>query len=149
MNNETDELIGEVSGEASPEEYKEYNPKEIEDELIRQANERAADPGESAAQAYSMYVPHFKRLMPKMSVRGLRRVINYMVLYPLEQDAIKNANELEKQFMQLVNSLVEAKFIMIMDTYNQHAQELYDAQNKELTTEQETDISNELNKEQE
>lgn len=125
-------------------EYKEFDPKAIERELLEQAQSRAEDPMETAAGAYQMYVPHFKRLLPKMSTRGLRRVLNYMVLYPLEQDSVKSASELEKQFMQLVNSLVEAKFVMVMASYQQNAQQLYDAQNAALTAEETNEVINEL-----
>ena len=46
--------------------------------------------------------------------------------------------------MQLVNSLVEAKFIMIMDSYSKNAQAVYDAQNTPLTQEQSDEIADEL-----
>ena len=124
--------------------YKNFDPKEIEKELLEQAQQRADDPAESAATAYQMYVPHYKRLLPKMSTRSLRRILNFVVLYPFEQDSVKSANELEKQFMQLVNSLVEAKFVLIMDSFNKNAQQLLEAQSSPLTTEEEADIISEL-----
>lgn len=113
-----------------------FDPVEVEQEMLRQAQERADDPIEAASAAYSMYVPHFKRLLPQLSTRGLRRCLNFLVLYPLEQDAVKAASDEEKQFMHLVNSLVEAKFVMIMHSNFANAQALYDAQNAELTEEQ-------------
>lgn len=124
--------------------YKNFDPKQIEQELLEQAQQRADDPAESAATAYQMYVPHYKRLLPKMSTRSLRRILNFVVLYPFEQDSVKSANELEKQFMQLVNSLVEAKFVMIMATFNDSAQQLLDAQSEPLTKEQTDGIIAEL-----
>lgn len=113
-----------------------FDPKEVEAILIKQAEERAQDPTETAATAYQMYVPHYKRALPKISTRGLRRIINYMVLYPLEQDSVKSASEFEKQVMQLVNSLVEAKFVMLMDSYRLNAEAMYAAENSPLTQEQ-------------
>lgn len=124
--------------------YKNFDPKQIEQELIEQAQQRADDPAESAATAYQMYVPHYKRLLPKMSTRSLRRILNFVTLYPFEQESVKSANELEKQFMQLVNSLVEAKFVMIMASFNENAQQLLNAQSDPLTSEQENAIIAEL-----
>lgn len=124
--------------------YKNFDPKQIEKELLEQAQQRADDPAESAATAYQMYTPHYKRLLPKMSTRSLRRILNFVVLYPFEQDSVKSANELEKQFMQLVNSLVEAKFVMIMATFNENAQQLLDAQSQPLTKEETDGIIAEL-----
>lgn len=135
--------------EETTEEQVGFDPKQVEQELLAQAHARADDPVETASTAYSMYVPHFKRLLPKMSTRSLRRILQYLVLYPLEQDSVKSANELEKQFMQLVNSLVEAKFVMIMATYSEHSQQLLDAAETPLTTEEEAEIIKELNKENE
>lgn len=121
-----------------------FDAKQIEKEMIEMAQSRADDPAEAASTAYSMYVPHFKRLLPKMSTRGLRRILQFLVLYPLEKDSVNSANELEKQFMQLVNSLVEAKFVLVMDAYNKNAQQLLDAQSSPLTKEEEADIITEL-----
>ncbi len=109
------------------------DPKEIERQLIAGAQARAEDPIETAGTAYQIYVPHFKAALPKISTRGLRRVLQYLVLYPLEKDSVNAASEFEKQFMQLVNSLVEAKFVMVMASYQQNAQQLYDAEQAALT----------------
>lgn len=121
-----------------------FDPKEVEAELIRQAEARAEDPIESAAMAYQMYVPHFKRLLPKISTRGLRRVLQYLVLYPLEKESVTAASEFEKQFMQLVNSLVEAKVLMVLDSYRQNAEALYAAQQNPLTPDEQAGVIKDL-----
>lgn len=122
----------------------EINAREIEQEMIRQAQERSQDPTETAAQMYSMYIPHYKSAVPKLSTRGLRRVLNNLILYPLEQDDIKAASQFEKEMMQLVNSLVEAKFIMILDQYRLNAEKLYEAANTPLTAEEEAEIKQQI-----
>lgn len=121
-----------------------FDGKAVEEAMIEAANQRAIDPTEMAATAYSMYSPHYRRLLGKMSTRGLRRVLNYLVLYPLEQEDIKNANELEKEFMYLCNYLAEAKFVMIMDQYRANAEKLLEAQETPLTKEEETAIIDEV-----
>lgn len=123
-----------------------FDPKQVEEEMIKMAQARADDPVESASTMYGMYVPHFKRLLPKMSTRGLRRVLQYLVLYPLEVDSVKSASENEKQFMQLVNSLVECKFVMQMSTYAEHAEKLLAASENVLTKEEEDQVVTELKK---
>ncbi len=130
--------------EQAPEAKLEFDPKAMEEQMIAAAQARAEDPTETASQAYGMYVPHYKASIPKLSTRGLRRLLNYLVLYPLDQTDFKAANDFEKQMMQLTGQLVEAKFIMILDTYNQHATELYEAQNTPLTQEQADEIADEL-----
>jgi hypothetical protein len=128
------EEIVEESGE--DQKQLKFDPKEIEEQLVKMAQERSEDPTETAAQAYRMYLPYFEKNLSKISTRGLRRVINFLVKYPLEVESIKSANEFEREFMHLTNTLIEAKLIMIMDTYRLNAEQLYDAMHTPLTQEE-------------
>lgn len=121
-----------------------FDPKEVEAELVRIANERAEDPVETAASTYKIYLPFYEKNLSKISTRGLRRVINFLVKYPLEQDDIKAANPFEREMMELINTLVQAKFVMILGTYNEHAEEFYEAATTPLTQEQADEIATEL-----
>src|SRR6478752_6686120 len=112
----TDEKQQEV--EQPTEKQLSFDPKAIEADMIKAAEARAEDPGEMAASMYAMYVPHFKRALSKLSTRGLRRVLQNAVLYPLEQDDLRTSSDFEKEVTLLINSLLECKFVMIMDTYN-------------------------------
>ena len=118
-----------------------FDPKQVEAELVRIAQERAEDPVETAASTYKIYLPFFDANLKKLSVRGMRRLCNFLVKYPLEQDDIKAASPFEREMMELVNTLVQAKFVMILGTYNEHAEELYEAANTPLTPEQEAEIA--------
>src|SRR5690554_1017013 len=111
--------------EVGSEEKLDFDPKEVEQQMIEAAEARAQDPLEMAATVFRMYMPYFDQALPKLSTRGLRRVIKYLVKYPLEQDDIGAASQFEKDFMNLANSLAEAKYVMIMETYRQNAEELY------------------------
>jgi len=122
----------------------EIDPRQIEKDMLEAAEARAQDPSEMAAMMFQMYVPHFKAGLAKLSTRGLRRVLKNAVLYPLEQDDIQTSSEFEKQMVQLVSSLLEAKFIMILDTYKNNAQQLYDASQAELTVEEEAEIKQQI-----
>lgn len=122
----------------------EIDARQIERDMVEAAQARAQDPSEMAAQMYAMYVPHFKNGVKKLSTRGLRRVLLNAVLYPLEQDDIKASSEFEKQMVQLVSSLLEAKFILIMDQYRLNAEQLYEAATTPLTHEQEKQIKQQL-----
>ncbi len=126
----------------------EIDPKAIEKAMLEAAEARAQDPSEMAAQAYGMYVPHFRAAIPKLSTRGLRRLVNYLVLYPLEQGDFKASSEFEKQVMQLAGQLVEAKFILIMDSYRANAEQLYAAANSELTEQETADIQAQIDNEE-
>jgi superfamily II DNA or RNA helicase len=121
-----------------------FDPAQVEAELVRIAQERAEDPVETAASTYKIYLPFFEANLKKLSVRGMRRLVNFLVKYPLEQDDIKAANPFEREMMELVNTLVQAKFVMILGTYNEHAEELYEAATTPLTQEQADEIAEQL-----
>lgn len=110
--------------------------KEVEDFMVKAAQARADDPSEMAATAYAMYGPYYKMAVPKLSKRSLRRILDYLIFYPLEKDSVKAANEAEKSVMQLANFLVEAKFILQMDSYRQNLEQIVEAAESELTEEQ-------------
>lgn len=133
-----------VDTEAGLEPKLDIDPRQIEMDMIAAAEARAQDPAEAASQLFFMYSPHFKAGVKKLSTRGLRRVLLNAVLYPLEQDSINTSSEFEKQMVQLVSSLLEAKFILIMDQYRANAEKLYDAANTPLTEEEESDIRQQI-----
>lgn len=139
MSEDTQEQTGPVE-----EKQLNFDPKQVEAELVKIAQERADDPVETAASTYRVYLPFFDANLKKLSVRGMRRLVNFLVKYPLEQDDIKAASPFEREMMELVNTLVQAKFVMILGTYNEHAEQLYEAANTPLTAEQEAEIAKEL-----
>jgi hypothetical protein len=117
-----------------------FDPKQVEAELVKMAEERAEDPAETAASTYRLYLPYFKAQLPKLSTRALRRLVEFLVLYPLEKDRVGATTEVEREMMELTNTLVQAKFVMILDTYNKHAEEIYAAANAPLTQEQADEV---------
>ena len=113
-----------------------FDPKEVEAQLVKMAHERAEDPTETAASAYRLYLPYFKAQLPKLSTRALRRLVEFCVLYPLEKSKPGATTAVEREMMELTNTLIQAKFVMILSTYQEHAETLYDAMNNPLTQEE-------------
>ena len=139
--------MSEENKQEFPENTIPFDPKQVEKDMIAAAEARAQDPGEMAATMYRMYVPHFKAGVTKLSTRALRRVLLGAVLYPLEQNDFKGHSEFEKQMIQLVSSLLECKFVMIMDTFNANAEKIAEEAERPLTEEEAVEIEKELNKE--
>lgn len=133
---ENDENIGNV--EIAP--VKLYDPKEVEKQMIESAQNRADDPAESAAMIYTMYRPEFLRRAKKLSSRGKARVLELLVQYPLNGEAVFS-NELEKEAYFLADSMIQAKFVLMMETYKNSAEQLVTAQDEFIfnaKTEEET-----------
>lgn len=146
MSEQVNEVENELEESIPLTEEEKADGKALEAAMLKAAQERSHDPAEMAATAFQLYAPAYKNLVSKLSTRGLRRVLNFLILHPYEQSDIKSANETEKQIMGLCNYLVEAKFIMTMAAMNEGLEQLHAAAEKELTTEEENAIREELEK---
>ena len=109
------------------EKYKsnEQDIKEIEEKLI--ANKSYTDPLNAAANMYGLYMPKFKQGVDMLSSKALRRLIKALIEYPLEEAKYNHSTPLEKQLMSIGHAVLEAKFLMILETYNNHMSELQEA----------------------
>ena len=125
MNQELEEAILESS---VPEEK--FDAKAIEEEMIKIAENRAQDPGETAAMVYHMYRPEFIKRAVKLSSRAKSRLIAMLVQYPLNGNDIKFSSELEKECYFFADSMIQAKFVLMMDTYKNSAEEMVQAQDE-------------------
>lgn len=140
MSEET--MTEETIVETQTEEVQKFDPKQVEEELLRMAQERADDPAEMAATCYRTYLPFYKVMSKnkKLSTRALRRILDFLILYPLESDKANATSKEEREMMELCNTLIQAKFVLILDTYNQNAQQIYDAATTPLTSEEEAQV---------
>lgn len=117
-----------------------FDPKEVEAQLVKMAHERAEDPVETAGAAYKIYVPYYKAQRSKLTTRALRRILDFLILYPLESNKANATSELEREMMELCNTLIQAKFVMILDTYRGEAERLYNAATTPLTEEEANEV---------
>lgn len=114
------------------EETKQYDPKEVEQELLEAAKRRAEDPAETAAMVYTMYKPEFLRRLKGLSSRAKTRLIRLLIEHPLNEKDFAATTQIEREAFLLGNSMLEAKFVMIMDTYKEGAEHLIQAQEELL-----------------
>jgi hypothetical protein len=111
-------------------EVPQYDAKAIEDEMLQAAQNRAVDPGESAAMVYHMYKPEVLKRIPKLSQKAMRRVLQLLIEHPLNDKALAATSTLEKEFFLLADSMLQAKFVLLMETYKDGAEQLVAAQDK-------------------
>lgn len=119
------------------------DPEEVNPELQKisqeQAEARANDPTEMAATVHALYTPKFMEALGNISGQSAKRILKFLVNYPIAQDEIKDIDPVVKTLAHLANQLVECKFIMIMDTYRLNADVLMKAQEEvQLETKEET-----------
>lgn len=117
----------------------------IERQMLEDAKKKSDDPIETAAMMFTMYRPNFSKSLAKLSSRGRARVLEALVLSPLIE--IKLANEAEKEAFFYGDSMLQAKFIMTMSTYKDHAEELLAAQDLAKSAVIETEYTKEVGNE--
>jgi hypothetical protein len=77
----------------------------------------ADDPMEMASTLLYMYTPKFNAAVDKLSSNALRRVLKRLVSYPLNEKAYAATSQAEQDVFNVGDRLLEAKFIMITQTY--------------------------------
>ena len=116
-----------------------FDAKEIERQMIEAAQNRAADPAESAAMVYTMYRPEFAKRAAKLSSRAKSRLIAMLTQYPLNGNDIKFSSELEKEAYFFADSMIQAKFVLLMDSYKNSADALVQAQDEFIFNKEEAE----------
>lgn len=126
--------------DSTPEEVEKFDAKKIEAEMLEIAQNRAQDPGETAAMVYHMYRPEFLKRLPKLSARARVRVLEMLVQYPLNAEKVKFHSELEKETYFFADSMIQAKFVLMMDTYKEAAEEMVKAQDEFIFNKEEAEV---------
>lgn len=119
---------------------------QLENELVKEAQERSLDPVAAAATGYGLYAVKFKQGVDMLSARGSKRLLKALIDDKLGSKKY-NLQGIEKTLLEIGNFAMECKFLMEMHTYNENAEELAQAAdpNVELTEEQKEEIRKELN----
>jgi len=95
-------------------------PEELEQaELANAEQNHGADPMVAAANLYGLYMPKFKQGIKSLSSRGRARLLKALIEYPLNEQEYKHSSQLEKELMAIGHAVLEAKFLMILHTYNE------------------------------
>lgn len=119
------------NGEASVDiEMPKYDAKQIEQEMLNAAENRAVDPGETAAMIFTMYKPEVSKRLSMLSSKQMRRLLKNLIEYPLNEKEMKTFSKLENEFFMLSSAMLEAKFIMMQQTYLESAEQLVKAQDE-------------------
>lgn len=102
---------------------------------------KSETPFEAAATMFGLYAPKFEQQLKELTTGELRRVLNALVQYPLnEKEFLTDAQRVRTAFA-LGQALLEAKWVMIM-------QSVMDQEQQKLREDEETQTTNEENKEQ-
>jgi len=125
------------------EEGTKVDPKEIEKQMIAAAEARANDIEGMALSTYRQLHPRFMQGIHMLSSKGRVRLLKALVDYPVNPGKYL-LNDLEKEVLEVGSMLIESKFILVMNTYAEHVEELVEAAEGEevdLTEEEKQELT--------
>ncbi len=105
---------------------------QIEQEMIKRAEENQTPPQEVAAAMFNLYLPRFQMMVDKLSNKSLRRVLKALIEYPLVEEDFKFSGELEKETFLIAENLILAKVMMINHTLMEQQIDLQSEKNPDI-----------------
>jgi hypothetical protein len=98
---------------------------------------KSETPFEAAATMFGLYAPKFELLLKQLSTGQLRRLTNALVQYPLNDKEFINDSDTLKSAFSLGQTLLEAKWVMMMHS-------LMEEESKRLQRQTEGNETNEV-----
>ena len=98
---------------------------------------KSESPFEAAATMFGLYAPKFELLLKQLSTGQLRRLTNALVQYPLNDKEFINDSDMLKSAFSLGQTLLEAKWVMMMHS-------LMEEESKSLQRQTEGNETNEV-----
>lgn len=100
--------------------------KQVEQELLKEAAQeaQAMSPEDVASQLLYMYTPIYENFVNGLSTKAMRRLLKKLVTYPLNDKEMNSTSPQEEQAFQIGNRLLEAKYVLIMDTYAKNIEQM-------------------------
>lgn len=111
------------------EETKVLEGEEAQRAIDESAQRRAEDPFEVAAMVHTMYLTPFLTGIDSISGGACRRILKFLVSYPLLQDDVNDAHPDVRQLAYLGDKLCESKFLMIMNEFNNQREKILNEMN--------------------
>lgn len=113
-------------------------PEQVEAAMLREEQVKAeqADPSEIASMMLTLYTPRFCSLVDQLSNRQLKRLTKSLVEYPLGKTYAHN-DKVEAEAFHLGKNLLDAKMVLIYDTYSSRQEEIIAKANEAANGEEE------------
>lgn len=84
---------------------------------------KSETPFEAAATMFGLYAPKFEELVKGLSTGELRRLVNGLVQYPISSKDFISESERVRTAFSLGQTLLEAKWVMVMQSMMDHEKE--------------------------
>ena len=98
---------------------------------------KSETPFEAAATLFGLYAPKFEQQLKQLTTGELRRVLNALVQYPLNEKEFLTDSQRVRTAFAIGQALLEAKWVMIMQSVmDQEQQKLRENEESETTNEE-------------
>lgn len=140
--NDADKALLQKAEAMAAESVNYVDPTSKEEQLAK--FDKDYDPMMAPSGSYGLFLPKFIDLVNGLSSKSVRRLINALVAYPLEDVFVNKKNEDEFHAYQMGEHLLNSKYLMLMHTAFQHeekqrlSQQLKDASTEAAKSIQET-----------
>lgn len=97
---------------------------------------KSETPFEAAATLFGLYAPKFEQHLKELTTGELRRVLNALVQYPLNEKEFLTDSQRVRTAFALGQALLEAKWVMIMQSVMDQEQTLRESEETQTTNEE-------------
>lgn len=107
------------------------DPAKVEAAMLKAEAKKGEeiDPEEIASMLLTLYTPRFCALVDQLSNRQLKRLIKSMIEYPIGKNYNHN-DSTEAEAFNIGNRLVDAKYVLMVNTYNENREVIMEAAEK-------------------
>lgn len=116
--------------------------EEIEKAMLDKEKQANVDPTELASTMFAMYFPKYLQNIERLSSNSLRRLAKALVGFPLEEFTVNSTNKLESEAFAMGRALLDAKMMMVFQTYSQNLDVLHEAATSSEDTSVEKEVTN-------
>lgn len=119
------------------------DPVEVERQMVEEERKRLEaepDPVEIASMMLTLYTPRFCAQVDTLSNRQLRRLIKSLVEFPVGRE-YKHTNAVERECFGIGKNLMDAKYVLIANTYNENREQIM-AEARKAAAETQTEFTN-------
>lgn len=101
--------------------------EQLEKDMLAKEAQKAEqmDPLEIASMMLTIYTPRFISIVDKLSNRQLKRLMKSLVEFPVGKTYVHN-DPLEKEGFALGKNLMDAKYVLIANTYNVNRERIFE-----------------------
>lgn len=101
------------------------DPKQIEDNLLKEVNNTTAGLIETISKSYYLALTEFRKNQFRLkSGRSKIRLVNMLMEYPMNEEKLKAHTKDEQYLFTLANQVLECKYLLLQYSYMMYSDQM-------------------------